>query len=425
MKNYPFMLTIAFVLSASINAFAVNEGITFDLNGFTATEEDGVTVYSNEQNSSSTGHCDSFIYFNGETSNYNALEFDAKWYECTSSNAKLAFQMIDDNGGTLCFEIYTNWNTGSQPVAIVRYPGVVGGNLARVELGEMAAENEWMHLKALANSNTIAFYVNDVEIYCGANSYGRTVWRNSNNSYLYTYNTKSSYKNLVFSNSVNEEEWVVNGGVTTEGEGSNTVYTVDDSYGVIAYNKDFTGLNSIECVVNYEGCTTSNMEYVGLRVNSGTDYYQFAIWPNSAAPGSNPVVLLQKNDTDPINRFYRGELTDAAFKKGNDIKMKVVAENDYFAFYLNDNLLVSSKTINYAFGPVTLSGASVVIQGCPAVVKNVAMSEVDIDVETGCESTFVNDTTGEKVIFDIMGRRITKIDRPGLYIINGNKTIVR
>ena len=377
-------LLIAILVVTAGNAFAANEGIVFDLNGFSSSDENGETVYSNEQNSSSSGHCDSFIYINGETANYNVLEFDTKWYECTSSNAKLAFQMIDNNGGTLCFEIYTNWNTGSQPVAIVRYPGVVGGNLARVELGEIAAENEWMHLKAVADDNTIAFYVNDVKIYGGANTYGRTLWRNSNNSYLYTYNTKSSYKNIVLSkNDVSEqpsdEEWVVNGGVTIDGEGSDAVYTVDNSYGVIAYNKDFSGLNSIECVANYQGSSSSNMEYVGLKVYSGADYYQFAIWPNTAAVGSNPVVLLQKNDTDPINRFYRGELTAAEFKKGNDIKMRVVAENDYFAFYLNDKMLVSSITLGYDFGEFTMTGAEVVVQGCPSVIKNVAVSHQPLD----------------------------------------------
>ena len=386
--NYLFRTLICAMLALIAgNAQAQDNlgGVTLTLNGFTTSETDGVVTYSNSRNSSSTGHCDSFIYLNGEISNYNTIEFDVKWIESSASNSKLALQMIDNAGGTLCFEVCTNWNTGSSPVAILRYPGVVGGNIARVELGEAGAEDTWMHVKAVASSSEIAFYVNDTKIYSGANTYGRELWLPENNTYLYTYNTKSSYKNISFSNTdasitPDESEWIVNGGVTTTGDEESPIYTVDSSFASIAYNGDYENINSIECTVNYTGSTASNMEFVGLKVNSGTNFYQFAIWPNTASAGSNPVVLMQKNDTDPINRFYRLELTGAEFKKGNDIKMKVVAENGYFAFYLNDEVVASSIMLDYNFDEFTMTGASVTVAGCPTVVKDVAVSHQERDL---------------------------------------------
>ena len=106
--NYLFRTLICAMLALIAgNAQAQDNlgGVTLTLNGFTTSETDGVVTYSNSRNSSSTGHCDSFIYLNGEISNYNTIEFDVKWIESSASNSKLALQMIDNAGGTLCFEV--------------------------------------------------------------------------------------------------------------------------------------------------------------------------------------------------------------------------------------------------------------------------------------------------------------------------------
>ena len=44
---------------------------------------------------------------------------------------------------------------------------------------------------------------------------------------------------------------------------------------------------------------------------------------------------------------------------------------------------------------------------------------------TSINSVLEEDAEGQNKVFDLQGRRVTRINQPGIYIINGKKTLVK
>lgn len=222
---------------------AANDGVVFDLDGFVATDTDGSTVYSNEKNGSND---DCFIYLNGEIANYNSISFDVKWTDVTGSYGKVALQMVDEGGGTMCFELYNGWG-GGNTVAIVRYPGVESERLTRVEMPWLQ-DGDWAHCVVSMDSKYIYFEVNNHIIYNVKHAYTRTLWQAGNRTYLYTIGEKSQYKNLMLSNEANIPHEGLD--VVTFTQSGFSTTTLDD--GTTQYSNTSNGSND-DCFIYMNG----------------------------------------------------------------------------------------------------------------------------------------------------------------------------
>ena len=446
-KNFIKSLLCVGLAFVAGNAMAQDSGVIFDLNGFTASESDGVTYYANDRNSSESGNCDSFIYLNGDISNYDTMEFDLKWTEATSDNSKMALQMIDDAGGTLCFEVYTNWNTGSSPVAILRYPGVVGGNIARVELGAAGAEDTWMHIKAVASSSEIAFYVNDTKIYSGANGYGRELWRASNNTYLYTYNTKSVYRDIKFAKSSDEET-----GDKYEVAGDTVVY---DFSADGTYYKVFSSKENGVAVTDGQLVVASDAEYkimfpsttplsefmvsmdldVSEDLNINTGLYVLA---NNASNSADKIDAInvhiegtKAGFTPKIFKFsstngYLGNFSNGPqFTSESGIfNLKVVVKEGYLYVFIDNR---ETPCISYELTESLSGDVGIRSQYSSPKIDNYTIKSAEYSPAstTGIESIAIDEEKADNVIYDLSGRRVLNPEQKGIYIANGKKVLVK
>ena len=71
----------------------------------------------------------------------------------------------------------------------------------------------------------------------------------------------------------------------------------------------------------------------------------------------------------------------------------------------------------------TLAPFEVNIKALPGASISATSIELYYDVSTGIEGIEAED--GEKIIYDLTGRRIEKITAPGVYIVNKKKVIVK
>lgn len=176
-----------------------------------------------------------------------------------------------------------------------------------------------------------------------------------------------------------EGSWVANGNVTSSEEAGNTVYSSNSGLAVVEFKGgDLSAVNTFEAKFCYEGNSASNMEYAGMQINSGDDFFIFAVWPNTASNGP-AVTFVQRNTDDPVNRLIRVELDRTAFTKGVWFTMKVILYDDFFEYYLNGTLIASSKGLGYSVGRYTWTRALAVTKGCPTQIKDLALSRTEVD----------------------------------------------
>lgn len=339
-------------------------------------EETDEGVYRSENNKG-----DSFIYINGDISSYDSVDFDVRWQECTNADGKVCFQMIDDAGSTLCFEIYTNYGTGTSPVAIVRYPGKLGGNLARVELGDIAAESSWMHCKVTASDNEVSFYVNDIAVYNGANGYGRTLWRDGGNTYLYTYNTKSEYRNIVLAKSetVNPEpgsDWILDSNWSEKVQGGERIYSAKSTAAMWYNGNEISAFNALEAEVRYYEPTRGDGG-ICLQVNYSGGTYLLNLAPNRNP--INPVIRVFDTNSTNVSPVARMEIKNGFGNTTvNDwIKLRLVVDGEAVLCYVND-ILAYRKFLDG--GDIRWEKAGVNTFGCDADVKNVTLYHQDVNI---------------------------------------------
>ena len=177
------------------------------------------------------------------------------------------------------------------------------------------------------------------------------------------------------------DNWEPNAEVQTTGEGEDALYTVSsNATGVVEYRAGshyldvVSDYDTMQADFKYSGSAESNMEYVGIQLNSGNDYYLFTVWPNTAAPGSPPVAFVQKNTEDPISRWVRVELDPAEFGKDTWFTMKVTLCNNYFSFLLNGETIATAQTAGQDVGNISWTRALAVTKGTPAQINTLVLS---------------------------------------------------
>jgi hypothetical protein len=369
---FPFIL----IIFANVNLYANNEGIKFDLDGFTSSALDGTTVYSNTSNGPNE-NC--FIYLNGEISNYNTAEFDVKWHDSTGDYGKVTMQMSDGAGGTMCFELYNGWN-GSNTVAILRYPGMENSNLARIELPADITYDTWAHIKIIVDDNNIYFSVNDRVIYSAKHYYTRSYWDANNKTYLYTIGEKSEYKNIKLSYStdipsIEQKDWTIDSTWKTTEENGDTIYSTRSNSSVMWYEgKDISTFNTIEAEIKYYE-PSSGDGGICLQVNSNHGTYILNLAPNTNP--INPVIRVFDTPSTSNSPLLRREIKSGFGNTalGDWVKLKLIYDKKAVVCYVNDTMVYK------AF--ITLDGlswekAGVNTFNCGADVRNIKFSNEDI-----------------------------------------------
>lgn len=354
-----------------LKAYSADEGINFELSGFEQTEGS----YINE------GYGDSFIYLNGDVSNYNSIDYDVRWYEGLNAEGKVCLQMKDDAGGTLCFEIYTNYGSQTCPVAIVRYPGVVNGNLARVELGDAAAEGNWMHCKVVANNDEIQFQVNDMVIYSGSNDYARTLWRDGGNTYFYTYKTKSEYKNIELSKTQAEKpdpgsDFSFDSNWSESEEDGETIHTAKSTAVMWYVGDDISSFNTMEAEVRYTEPTRGDGG-ICIQVNYNQGTYLLNLAPNRDP--INPVIRVFNTNSTNVSPVVRLEIKDGFGNTTPEdwIKLKLVVDKQAVICYVND---IPAYRTFLDKGDIEWVKAGVNTFCCDADVKNIKLYHQDVNI---------------------------------------------
>ena len=373
-----------------------NPDILYSLSNFTETTDDDGTIYSNTLNGAND---DCFIYINGGINNYNTINYDVKWSDITGSYAKNCLQMKDLSGNTMCFEIYTAWES-TPAVAIFRYPGKVSGNIARVELPESITGEEWTHVRITVSDSDIYFTVGNTEVFRGQNTYGSSVWLADNKTYLYTIGEKSSYKNI---NLTSEEEipsppsdWTFDNNWTSSDESGETIHSAQNSAVCWYTGADISTYNTIEAEVRYYEPSRGDGG-INLQVNFDGGIYLLNLAPNTNPV--NPVIRIYDKASTGNDYLSRTEIKTGFgnTELGDWVKLKMIVDKQALVCYVND-IVVYNKFI-FATEDFVWQKAGVNTFLCNADVKNIKFSHSDIDLGSlGFIDLEFNDAKGVNVM---------------------------
>lgn len=375
-----FMMLI-FAAAVSIPARA--EGKWTLNGGATSSEVNGETVYST---TSALGFVE---YKGGDFSNINTISAQFNYKGNANFNLEYAGFQINSGSDYYIFGIWPNSASNGPVVALIQKntsdPFYKITDSARAELdSSVCGKNVWYTLKVVFDDNYLAMYVNDTCIMTsesiGANI-GAISWTRA---LAVTDGNPAQIKGLTLSHTPLEmkEGWSASSNVVQKGEGENAVYTTDTAISTVSYIGDVSSYNTISATVSYTGATISDHEYVGLQIYGNNTYYLFSVWPNT--PSNGPAVaFVQKGTDDPISRLSRTELAAKDFGKQVEFRMKVVMTDNYFRYYLNDTLIVSSDDVDDNIGKYTWTGVRLLVSHCPATVKNLAISYTDLAAEEG------------------------------------------
>lgn len=156
-------------------------------------------------------------------------------------------------------------------------------------------------------------------------------------------------------------------------------------------------------------------------------------------PDPNMVVELQSNrsNNNPIRKgvFEKTSMTsngmyaivlkyiDGTDNYGNKLSTEPLKSGEldagYYRFVFQNATFGDSN-----FGKYINGDSSVLPADCRVNVYRTLSINIDSTKASGIESIEM-DATGEKVIYDITGRKLQSADKPGLYIINGKKVVVK
>lgn len=123
----------------------------------------------------------------------------------------------------------------------------------------------------------------------------------------------------------------------------------------------------------------------------------------------NAYIVAEPNEASDGNAVLHGSFTNAAIGAG---QYKLTADGTAFGVTTNKGKVTAFRTY---LTPATTAGAAALLQV----------------LHDGAEVTGVNTTVQPAgvnqpaAIYDLTGRRLQRITRPGIYIVNGKKTVVR
>ena len=334
--SYNHLLSSLLFFFLPLTAGAAGEGVVFDLDGFTTwTDNEGTLIYSNEKNGPND---DSFIFLNGAITECNTADFDVRWQGATGGYGKVALQMADGNGGTMCFELYNGWQE-TNVIGIVRYPGVDASQLARVELPAIK-DGDWVHCRVSMDDKYIYFAVNGQVIYNQSHTYPLPLWQAGNRTFLYAIGVKSQFKNinLTYTSDIQHPEntdWQVDPQWSVAEEDGTTVYSVGTSNAVIWYvGSDVQTFNTLEAEVRYYEPSRGDGG-ISLQVD-----YEGGTWLLNLAPNRqpvNPVVRVFNADNTNSSPLVRKEIKEGFgdTSLGQWVKLKMVVDKQVVLCFVN------------------------------------------------------------------------------------------
>lgn len=175
---------------------------------------------------------------------------------------------------------------------------------------------------------------------------------------------------------------------------------------------------------------------------SYTDELVVTINGNSSAPQQTTINVDEKTDgtyTLSLNNFMLVD-TESTIPVGNIVIHNIAAEEadgvKNFAVKQNINIVEGDVEADYWMGPM-LGEVPVDMTGkmteyklyCNIDIDMTASLNQTINVKFGREDLLgieqIAGEQGEKVVFDLTGRRVEAITAPGIYIVNGKKVIVK
>ncbi len=381
-------------------------------------------------------------YKSKDFSKINTIEAEFKYQgDKTTGDREYAGIIVYSKNDYYRFAIWPN--SASNGPAVLFVQKNTEDPISRFIRKELAADkfgkNVWYKMKVVLEDDYFALYLND-ELICTNLSLdvnvGEFPW---SRAMIISKGCPTEMKNASVSLTEVEkpepvEGWAANGNVTEE----NGVYTTNNQTAIIEYNsKDFSKTNTVEAEFKYQGdSTTGNIEYAGIVIYSNKDYYRFSIWPNTASNGP-AVLFVQKNTEDPISRFIRKELSADKFGKNVWYKMKVVLEDDYFALYLNDELICTNSSLDVTVGTFPISRILVTSKGCPTQMRNLSLSYTKPDFSSYLDFEF-NDARGvsaftatdatlawEDGVMKVGLSGNAEITSPHIFVNGGNKYSVK
>ena len=175
---------------------------------------------------------------------------------------------------------------------------------------------------------------------------------------------------------------------------------------------------------------------------SYTDELVVTINGNSSAPQQTKINVDEKTDgtyTLSLNNFMLVD-TESTIPVGNIVIHNIAAEEadgvKNFAVNQKINIVEGDVEADYWMGPM-IGEVPVDMTGkmteyklyCNIDIDMTASLNQTINVKFGREDLLgieqIAGEQGEKVVFDLTGRRVEAITAPGIYIVNGKKVIVK
>ena len=173
-----------------------------------------------------------------------------------------------------------------------------------------------------------------------------------------------------------------------------------------------------------------------------TDALVVTINGNSSTPQQTKINVDEKTDgtyTLSLNNFMLVD-TESTIPVGNIVIHNIAEEEadgvKNFAVKQNINIVEGDVEADYWMGPM-LGEVPVDMTGkmteyklyCNIDIDMTASLNQTINVKFGREDLLgieqIAGEQGEKVVFDLTGRRVEAITAPGIYIVNGKKVIVK